>query len=55
MALKALMLRRSIDKKNKELETLRAKDVEFSSRETELEKAIHMNRQSPHWKQKSGT
>lgn len=40
MALKALMLRRSIDKKNKELETLRAKDVEFSSRETELEKAI---------------
>lgn len=40
MALKALMLRRSIDKKNKELETLRAKDAEFSSRETELEKAI---------------
>ena len=40
MALKALRLRRSIDKKNKELETLRAKDVEFSSRETELEKAI---------------
>lgn len=40
MALKALMLRRSIDTKKKELEGLRAKDAEFQSREAELEKSI---------------
>lgn len=40
MALKALMLRRSIDLKNKELDELRAKDADFSRREAELETAI---------------
>ena len=40
MALKILMLRRSIEKKREELETLRAKDAEFSTREAELEQAI---------------
>lgn len=40
MALKAIMLRRSIDKKKAELETLRAKDADFENREKELEKAI---------------
>lgn len=40
MALKTLMLRRSIDTKKKELEGLRAKDDEFQSREAELEKSI---------------
>lgn len=40
MALKTLMLRRSIDKKKAELEALRAKDAEFQTREAELEKAI---------------
>lgn len=41
MALKTLMLRRSIDSKKKELEALRAKDAEFQTRETELETAIN--------------
>ena len=41
MALKAIMLRRSIEKKQAELETLRQKDAEFSTRETELETAIN--------------
>lgn len=40
MALKTIMLRRSIDKKKEELEQLRAKDQEFQTREAELEKAI---------------
>lgn len=40
MALKALMLRKKIDQKKKELETLRAKDAEFTTREAELETAI---------------
>lgn len=40
MALKTIMLRRSIDKKKEELEQLRAKDQEFQAREAELEKAI---------------
>lgn len=40
MALKALMLRRSIDLKNKELDGLRAKDADFARREAELEAAI---------------
>lgn len=40
MALKTLMLRRSIDTKNKELEALRARDADFQIREDELEKAI---------------
>lgn len=40
MALKALMLRRSIDLKEAELATLREKDAEFQSREAELETAI---------------
>ena len=40
MALKALMLRRSIDKKNAELEELRNKDADFATREAELEESI---------------
>ena len=40
MALKTLMLRRSIDLKKKELEELRKKDSEFQTREAELENAI---------------
>lgn len=38
--LKVLMLKRSLDKKNEELEALRAKDEEFSTREADLEQAI---------------
>lgn len=38
--LKILMLKRSLDKKNEELEALRAKDEDFSTREAELEQAI---------------
>lgn len=38
--LKVLMLKRSLDKKNEELEALRAKDQEFSTREADLEQAI---------------
>ena len=38
--LKILMLKRSLDKKSEELEALRAKDQEFSTREAELEQAI---------------
>ena len=41
MALKAIMLRRSIEKKQAELEALRQKDAEFSNREAELETAIN--------------
>lgn len=41
MALKAIMLRRSIDKKTEELNNLRAKDAEFATREAELETAIN--------------
>lgn len=41
MALKAIMLRRSIDKKTEELNNLRAKDAEFDTREAELETAIN--------------
>lgn len=41
MALKTIMLRRSIEKKQAELETLRQKDAEFSTREAELETAIN--------------
>lgn len=40
MALKALLLRKKIDDKEKALEALRAKDVEFQKREAELAKAI---------------
>lgn len=40
MALKALMLRRSIDKKKLELEAMREKDADFQTREAELEAAI---------------
>lgn len=40
MALKTLMLKRSIDKKTEELEALRAKDAEFATREAQLEQAI---------------
>ena len=40
MALKTIMLRRSIDRKKDELEQLRAKDHEFQTREADLEKAI---------------
>lgn len=40
MALKALMLRKKLDQKKKELEALRAKDAEFQTREAELETAI---------------
>lgn len=41
MALKVLMLKRSIDKKKEELELLRSKDLEFKTREAELETAIN--------------
>ena len=41
MALKAMMLKRSIDKKKEELEQLRQKDTEFQTREAELESAIN--------------
>lgn len=40
MALKALMLRKQINDKQKLLDELRAKDAEFTTRETELEKSI---------------
>ena len=40
MALKTIMLRRSIEKKTEELKALRAKDDEFNAREADLEKAI---------------
>lgn len=40
MALKALMLRKKIDQRNKALEALLAKDEEFTTRESELAKAI---------------
>lgn len=40
MALKTIMLRRSIEKKTEELNALRAKDIEFKTREEDLEKAI---------------
>lgn len=38
--LKAILLRSKIDRKNAELEALRAKDQEFETRETQLEQAI---------------
>lgn len=41
MALKAIMLRRSIEKKTNELEALRERDGEFERREAELETAIN--------------
>lgn len=41
MALRALMLRKKIDVKKKELEALRAKDESFQTREAELETAIN--------------
>lgn len=41
MALKAIMLRRSIEKKQAELEALRQRDAEFATREAELETAIN--------------
>lgn len=41
MALKVVMLRHSIEKKKAELEQLRQKDVEFATREAELEAAIN--------------
>lgn len=41
MALKALMLRKKIDAKKKELEALRAKEEEFLTREAELETAVN--------------
>ena len=40
MALKALMLRKQLDGKRKELETLRAKDAEILKREADIEAAI---------------
>lgn len=40
MALKTIMLRRSIDKKKEELEELRKKDADFLARESELEASI---------------
>ena len=40
MALKAIMLRKSIEKKKAELEALREKDAEFQTHEAELEAAI---------------
>ena len=41
MALKTIMLRRSMEKKQAELEVLRQKDAEFQMREAELETAIN--------------
>lgn len=41
MALKALMLRKQINDKNKLLDQLRAKDAEFQTREAELETSIN--------------
>lgn len=41
MALRILMLKRSIDKKKEELELLRGRDSEFETREAELEAAIN--------------
>lgn len=41
MALKTIMLRRSMEKKQAELEVLRQKDAEFQTREAELETAIN--------------
>lgn len=41
MALKTIMLRRSIEKKQAELEALHQKDAEFATREAELETAIN--------------
>lgn len=40
MALKAIMLRAKLDKKNKELDALREKDADFTKRVSELEAAI---------------
>ena len=40
MALKALMIRKKLDEKNKALEALRSKDAEFEKREADLETAI---------------
>jgi len=40
MALKALLLKKQIDTKKKELDALRAKESEFATREAELTKAI---------------
>ena len=40
MALKALMLKKQIEGKKKDLENLRSKDAEFVTREAELEQAI---------------
>ena len=40
MALKTLVLRSKLDARKKELEQLRQKDAEFSTREKELETAI---------------
>lgn len=40
MALRALMLKKKIDDKTKELEALRAKDADFEKREAELTQAI---------------
>ncbi|MBR6541802.1 MAG: phage major capsid protein, partial [Anaerotignum sp.] len=40
MALKTLLLRSKLDAKKKELESLRAKDADFETREAELEAAI---------------
>lgn len=40
MALKALMLRKKIDEKKKELERLRSKDADFEKREADLEVSI---------------
>ena len=41
MALRAIMLKKKIDDKKKELEALRGKDEEFSKREAELETSIN--------------
>lgn len=41
MALKALMLRKKIDGKQKELEVLREKDSDFEKRESDLEESIN--------------
>ena len=40
MALKALMIKRSIEQKKEQLRALEEKDAEFKTREAELEKSI---------------
>ena len=51
MALKAIMLRRSIDKKTEELNNLRAKDAEFATRKPTRQKRNGSRRKLTAWRQ----